>query len=316
MFLPCPCLTTISFHTSYHADNCHVVFSDSRDGHAVCDPTRSHPYATRVAASILFLNSGTEEQSDNSDDDDSLSSSFQGGEFYWADPTTGEPAVTVTPHAGRMVYFTAGPENLHGALPVRRHRARDTAKNYHHPDRRLTLAMWYVLAGDPNQEQLPTTTVVQPYDDPDQLHVLFVLPVQAVKPGGLRMALMLYLLGQQNTPTPGSWVAHTDDGNHHRHTTGNGVVVVRMIFPKATNTIMFNIRIGSTAITVDRFVEPGATASLPYLLQESVQLHGVLDELQALAFDDNNIREEDRLLQLDEKVVIEQARAALPARRA
>jgi hypothetical protein len=78
------------------------------------------------------------------------------------------------------------------------------------------------------------------------------------------------------------------------------------------NSAMFQITIDDDAIRVDRNGKP----SLQYLLQESVVLHGVLDELNTLCFD-GEIAVENRLLQLKEPGdAIEKARMILPARRA
>jgi hypothetical protein len=57
--------------------------------------------------------------------------------------------------------------------------------------------------------------------------------------------------------------------------------------------------------------------SLAYLLQESVVLHGVFDELTLLSSDSNTIEASNRLLQLhDPEDALEIARAKLPARKA
>ena len=103
--------------------------------------------------------------------------------------------------------------------------------------------------------------------------------MQAMKEGGLRFALNLHLVGQQNTPVKGSWLAHQgDDG------------VLNMIFKD--NTAMFSIRLREHVIVVDRFVN-GKSPSLQYLLQESVLLHAVLDELHALAFEGDDVKQEE-----------------------
>jgi len=118
-----------------HADNCFHTFepilavhennsNDNNVKYAKCNPHTTHPYHSRIAASILYLN------------DD-----FDGGQFYWANRSNGLPQDVVPPQIGRMVVFTSGPENLHGALPVVAQTAATTTTS----PRRLALAMWYTL---------------------------------------------------------------------------------------------------------------------------------------------------------------------------
>ncbi len=64
-------------------------------------------------------------------------------------------------------------------------------------------------------------------------------------------------------------------------------------------------------VRVDRY---GEKPSLQYMLQESVMLHGLLDELNSLAFEVDDIEEEKRLIRLLENDAIERAREKLPAR--
>ncbi len=79
-------------------------------------------------------------------------------------------------------------------------------------------------------------------------------------------------------------------------------------------TAMFRLILDDDAVRVDRC---GGRPSLAYLLQESLVLHGILDELASLCSDDAGIEPGDRLLLLEEPGdAIERARAALPARRA
>ena len=74
-------------------------------------------------------------------------------------------------------------------------------------------------------------------------------------------------------------------------------------------TAMLSIELGEEHITIDRI---GAVPSNAYMLQETVIVGGILDELHQCAFDDQ-IEEENRLLELSDpnKDAIEQARAAL-----
>lgn len=128
---------------------------------------------------------------------------------------------------------------------------------------------------------------------------LFNIPAQAIKPGGLRVVLGFHLIGLQNTPDQGSWKANQSSDT-----------VLDMVF--RDNSAMFSITLGEDGISVDRY----GTPSLPYLLQESVILHSVLDEISSIA-NEGDIEMKDRLLQLDESGdAIEEARSTLPARKA
>lgn len=127
---------------------------------------------------------------------------------------------------------------------------------------------------------------------------VFSIPVQSIKPGGLRFALGLHLIGLQNTPDKGSWQANQASDT-----------VLDMKF--RDGSAMFSISLGDEGISVSRYGQP----SLPYLLQESVILHSVLDEINSLA-NEGDIEEENRLLKLQDQDSIEEVRSTLPARKA
>eukprot|EP00985_Skeletonema_marinoi_P033557 scaffold41605_cov219-Skeletonema_marinoi.AAC.1 len=115
----------------------------------------------------------------------------------------------------------------------------------------------------------------------------------------MRVVLGFSLIGLQNTPDQGSWKANQSSDT-----------VLDMVF--RDNSAMFSITLGEDGISVDRY----GTPSLPYLLQESVILHSVLDEIDSIA-DEGDAEAQDRLLQLEEEGdAIEEARSTLPARRA
>lgn len=74
---------------------------------------------------------------------------------------------------------------------------------------------------------------------------------------------------------------------------------------------MFSMTVQENGIQINRY---GTRPSLEYMLQESVMLHGVLDELYQIAFEVNDIEAEKRLLQFDDATVLDAARKSLPAR--
>jgi hypothetical protein len=118
-----------------------------------------------------------------------------------------------------------------------------------------------------------------------------------VKPGGLRLFLMLYLMGVQNTPDHRSWSVDQPTGE---------IYAIDCYYHDKTAVLM--IRLTNNTITIDRF---GSKPSMSYMMQESVIVSGILDELSTCAFDDNVV-DKDRLLQLpDPKDAIEKVRETL-----
>lgn len=108
---------------------------------------------------------------------------------------------------------------------------------------------------------------------------------------------MFYLLGLQNTPEPNAWKADQPSQDEY---------LIDFYFHD--RTAMLSIELTEDEVTVDRI---GSVPSTSYVMQESVVLEGILDELHQCAFDEN-IEEENRLLQLREpKDAIERARDAL-----
>ena len=78
-------------------------------------------------------------------------------------------------------------------------------------------------------------------------------------------------------------------------------------------TGMLSVDISEVQFKADRY---GEKPSLSYMLNESIMLHGLLDELNALAFDVEDIEEEKRLIQFNAPGddAINLAREKLPAR--
>jgi len=156
------------------------------------------------------------------------------------------------------------------------------------------------ISGNNNNNNNNEIENQQPSRDSTTPKRVLEIPVQSLKKGGLRFALGLHLIGQQNTPDPGSWRANQSSDT-----------VLDMFF--RDNSAMFSVVLEESKIVVDRY---GSRPSLPYMLQESVILHKVLDELKELAFGGEGIEEENRLVRLEERDGIEKAREVLPARSA
>lgn len=122
-----------------------------------------------------------------------------------------------------------------------------------------------------------------------------------VKIAPLKFFLQIYLVAEQNTPTKGSWVINNNDENRS----------LDVYYKDGTG--MFSVGIDEKSIKILRY---GESPSLEYMLQESALLHGVLDELNQIAFEVDDIAPEKRLLQFDDDNVLNKARENLPARKA
>jgi hypothetical protein len=258
-----------------HADNCIHYFED---GVAKCDSARVHSYPKRVAASILYLN-------------DQNSGDFEGGQFFYANGTNNgevEDGGIVSISTGKMVYFTSGVENLHGALPVLRNENKDTEP------RRLALALWYVF-----DKSLMESTEASDVNAPTEIFTLS-LPSHVNTEAALQ-AMGMHLVSRQNKPMIGAWkVSKYGDSALH------------VLFKD--HSAMFSITYSreSPTMVVERHTDTNKKASLQYMLQESVMLHSVLDEAVRLVseheLNDTEIELFDRGLS--------DARSKLPARQA
>jgi hypothetical protein len=128
---------------------------------------------------------------------------------------------------------------------------------------------------------------------------LVEIPAQDVKIGALRFLLNIYLVGEQNKPSPNSWLTRQgDDGD------------LQIYYQDGS--AMLSIDLQEYAITITRH---GQKPSLQYQLQESLLLHGILDELDNVVFGMDDIDETKRLLRLKESNSIDKARETLPARK-
>jgi hypothetical protein len=125
---------------------------------------------------------------------------------------------------------------------------------------------------------------------------LLSLQVKAIKPGGLRLFLMFYLLGIQNNPEKGTWRIDQPSTDEY---------IVHLYFQDKTAGLM--IVLGETQVSIDRI---GSKPSMMYMLQETVVIDGILEELQRLATD-NEVKQDDRLILMKDEQAITSAREEL-----
>ena len=111
------------------------------------------------------------------------------------------------------------------------------------------------------------------------------IPVESLKVGGLRLYISLYLMGQQNTPERGSWQA-----------VQSGDSGIDVYYRDQTGALLIELCEETNRILVDRL---GTEPSNAYLMQESVIIDGLLDELDTISQDDE-IPVQDRLIILKE----------------
>jgi hypothetical protein len=130
--------------------------------------------------------------------------------------------------------------------------------------------------------------------------VIVNLKANEVKVGALRFLLQIYLVGEQNNPVPKSWLIKGGDDS--------GELLVYY----GDGTGMVKIQLHESGI---QFQRVGEKPSLQYVLQESVLLHGILDELENVAFGVEDIDESKRLLRLADSRAIAAERTKLPARK-
>lgn len=122
------------------------------------------------------------------------------------------------------------------------------------------------------------------------------LPVHQIKPGGLRLFLMFYLMGMQNTPEQNSWKAHQPSTEEFA-----------VDFWFHDHSAVLCVELSEQSVTIDRV---GSTPSTQFLMQEAVIVQGILDELEQIA-NDERIELKDRLLILQDQDAIEKARQTL-----
>jgi hypothetical protein len=134
--------------------------------------------------------------------------------------------------------------------------------------------------------------------DPNVPTRVFDIPLSSLKLGGTRFALGLFLIGQQGTPVKGSWKVNPVSDQ-----------VLDMYY--VDDSAMFSLNLNEKSISIDRYGSP----SLQYLLQESLVLHRLLDEIHTIALGNEEVEESNRLIVFsDDKTAIDNARSKLSAR--
>ena len=157
--------------------------------------------------------------------------------------------------------------------------------------------------GTTNNESSTPTSDDDDEDGDDDLPagttLIATIPVRSIKPDGLRLFLMFYCMGMQNTPDRNAWRADQPSTEEY---------LVEMFFHH--QTAMLTVELKEQEILIYR---TGSTPSTNYVMQESVIVEGILDELQQCATppDGDDIAEEDRLLIPEPADAIETAREAL-----
>mmetsp|Transcript_14458 Transcript_14458/g.22304 ORF Transcript_14458/g.22304 Transcript_14458/m.22304 type:complete len:206 (-) Transcript_14458:793-1410(-) len=122
------------------------------------------------------------------------------------------------------------------------------------------------------------------------------LPVESIKPGGLRLFLMLHLMGMQNTPQKGAWSVDQPTTEEY---------VVDLYFHDKTAMLM--IRLTEEKVMIDRM---GSTPSTAYVMQEAIVVDSILKELEQMTYE-GDIKDEDRLILLKKEDAVAELREDL-----
>lgn len=107
---------------------------------------------------------------------------------------------------------------------------------------------------------------------------------------------MFYCIGMQNTPDRKSWRADQPSKEEY---------VIEMLYKDATG--MLTVELLEHEIRIDRL---GSLPSTQYLMQESVIVQGILDELDKCASEES-VAEANRLLIPNPRDAIDAARSAV-----
>jgi hypothetical protein len=124
------------------------------------------------------------------------------------------------------------------------------------------------------------------------------IPVKALKPGGLRLFLMFYLLGETNNPTKGTWRADQPTTEEY---------VVDFWYHDNSAVLSVTLSEEKKGVIINRV---GSRPSTGYMIQESLVVQGLLDELETMA-NDPEVAAENRLLIPETEQTIAMARDAL-----
>jgi len=124
--------------------------------------------------------------------------------------------------------------------------------------------------------------------------IIFEIPAKSLKVGGARLYLSLYLMGEQNTPEKKSWKVNQ-----------NGDGGIDLFYCDQTGALIFELT--EDLISISRL---GSAPSMQYLVNESVMLNGILDQLDEIAGDEM-IDGADRLIILEKPGAIQSARDGL-----
>ena len=120
------------------------------------------------------------------------------------------------------------------------------------------------------------------------------IKAKSLKVGGARLYLSLYLMGEQNTPEKKSWKVNQ-----------NGDGGIDLFYCDQTGALIFELT--EDLISISRL---GSAPSMQYLVNESVMLNGILDQLDEIAGDEM-IDGADRLIILEKPGAIQSARDGL-----
>mmetsp|Transcript_18513 Transcript_18513/g.44666 ORF Transcript_18513/g.44666 Transcript_18513/m.44666 type:complete len:304 (+) Transcript_18513:208-1119(+) len=162
-------------------------------------------------------------------------------------------------------------------------------------------------------------------DLPAGTSLILKIPVRQLKPGGLRLFLMFCLMGLQNTPSKNTWRANqpvtSPNGSRFSDTTEvvvplssdeqedqqetedyvlemihhdmTGTVTIELIPPREEDETRYedadnhdDDNNNKRNFGEVRILRSGSNPSNSYLMNESVILDGILDELQQCAFDE------------------------------
>jgi len=138
-------------------------------------------------------------------------------------------------------------------------------------------------------------------NNPTTEKVILDFPTSTLKVGPLQFFLQIYLVSEQNKPSQGAWVLNPQQDGQQ----------LDMYYKDGT---------GRLSITLDadygvQMQRHGKKPSLEYVLQESVLLHGILDELDGIA-NAEDIDVDKRLIKFVQEDAIDSNRSKLPARKA